>query len=180
MKGLACVRLLFVTCVIHYGLASPASLFTDIDRNSTSLNEIIVNDTDLLHNDYKCWEPALLKDRRAKTLDCIRAAGLLPNLHDEATFHRSSEASNPYAMPYVVSSGTCRVKIDVKYGRPDQSTWSVIKMALRFDVIDTCQLSLVGERTGGQTSAGNGQRIIITVENVKWPNSIVATAKRLA
>lgn len=179
MKGLTqCIRLFTVTCLIYYGSASPASFFTDFDRNSTSLNEVLVNNTGFLHNQYKCWEPALLKNRRAKTLDCIRAAGLLPNLHDDALFHRGggSSVDDPYSVPYVTVSGTCRVKVDVKYGRPDRSTWSVIKMALRFDVIDSCQLSLSGDRTGGQTSAGTGGRIMITAENVLWPESNVASA----
>jgi len=71
------------------------------------------------------------------------------------------------------------VKIDLKYGRADQSTWLVIKMALRFDIIDTCQLAMGGERTGGQTTAGSAGRIVITAENVKWPQSNAASARRL-
>lgn len=159
-------------------LASPASPILNIPQNLTSLENINVNVTNL-SNDYQCYEPHLFKDRRAKTMDCIRAAAFLPNLHDVTTFHRGNNPEDSYALPYTEVSGTCRVKIDLKYGRADQSTWLVIKMALRFDIIDTCQLAMGGERTGGQTTAGSGGRIVITAENVKWPHSNTASARRL-
>jgi len=173
-----CILLLITTIFIDYNLASPTPPILSTNQNSTSLNSVDVNVTNL-RNDHQCYEPHLLKDRRAKTMDCIRAAAFLPNLHEVSIFHRGSNRGDPYALPYSEVSGTCRVKIDLKYGRADQSTWLVIKMALRFDVIDTCQLAMGGDRTGGQTTAGSGGRIIIIAENVKWPESNVASAKRL-
>lgn len=168
MRDFSLCSLLLVARFIDGNLASPTSPVLNIAQNLTSVTN--------LSNDYQCYEPHILKDRRAKTIDCIRAAAFLPNLHDVTTFHRGDNAGDPYALPYTEVSGTCRVKIDLKCGRADQSTWLVIKMALRFDVIDTCQLTMGGERTGGQTTAGSGGRIIISAENVKWPQSNAASA----
>lgn len=57
---------------------------------------------------------------------------------------------------------------DLGFGRPDQSALLVINMALR-EIIDTCQLAIGGEQTGGETAAGSGGRITIGPESKKWP-----------
>jgi hypothetical protein len=164
----------FIDCC----LASPTPPTLDVNQNLTLLNNVNVNITSL-STDFQCYEPHIFTDRRAKTLDCIRAAASFPNFYDVNTFHKGSNPSDPYAVPISQVSGTCRVGIDLKYGRADQSTWLSIKMALRFDIIDNCQLDMSGGRTGGQTTAGSGGRIIITAESVKWPQSNTALAKRL-
>ena len=169
------ILLFAATNLIQYSLTSPASPIVNNNRNLTLPDKVHHNFTNL-HNDHRCYEPALWKDRRAKTMDCIRAASLLPNLHDVAMFRRGLDPGNPYVLPYSETYKTCRVKIDLLYGRADRSAWFVIKMALRFDVIDTCQLTVGGERTGGQTTAGLEERIIITAENANWPEQSIASA----
>jgi hypothetical protein len=169
------IVLFTATFLIASSFASPATPITIINQNVTFLDNINATITDL-RNDFQCFEPHLAKDRRAKTMDCIRAAAKLPNLHEVATFHKGSNQDDPYAVPYSESFGTCRVTIDLRFGRPDESSWLVINMVMRFKVIDACSLRLGGERTGGQTTAGSGGRITITAENVKWPQSIFASA----
>lgn len=169
------VLLFAATYLIGSILASPALPLLNIDQNSTALN--IFNLTDL-NNDYQCYEAHLLNDRRAKTIDCLRAALFLPNLHEEGTFHRGSNPQDLYALPKIQVFQTCRVQIDLKFGRADKSTWLAIHMALR-GVIDACQFKMSGGRTGGQTTAGNAGRITITAESVTWHEQHVASAKRL-
>ena len=158
------------TLFMNPSLASPTLPLVSISSNVTLNNE--------LNNSYQCFEAHLRKDRRAKTLDCLRAAAFLPNLHDPGAFHRGGDPDDPFALPYNVVSGTCRVKIDVRFGRPDQSSWLVINMALR-KIIDACQFALGGDRTGGETTAGTGGRIMITAESESWPNTNVASTERL-
>lgn len=165
------IAMLFVSSIF----ASPVLPSLDIGQNATFLGVFNVTD---LGNDYQCYEPQLKADRRAKYIDCIRAAGFLPNLHQEATFYRGSNRDDPYAMPYTEIAGTCRVTIDLKFGRSDRSTWAVVYMALR-KILEACQFKVGGERTGGQTTAGTDSMITITAENVKWPSPNVASAKRL-
>ena len=156
------------TLFLSHSLASPTLPLVNISSNFTLNNE--------LNDSYQCFEAHLRKDRRAKTLDCLRAAAFLPNLHESGAFHRGGDPEDPFALPYNVVYGTCRVKIDVRFGRPDQSSWLVIYMALR-KIIDACQFAIGGERTGGETTAGNGGRITITAESQSWPNTNVASTE---
>lgn len=168
------ISFLGTTLIVSSSLASPTlplvNISSDIQTNTLELDE--------LNNPYRCYEAHLLTDRRAKTIDCLRAAAFLPNLHDVGAFHRGSNPADPFALPYTEVSGTCRVKIDLMFGRPDQSTWLVINMALR-KIIDACQFAIGGDRTGGETTAGSGGRITITAESTKWPTTDVGSAKRL-
>lgn len=71
---------------------------------------------------------------------------------------------------------TCRIKIDLRFGRGDESSWLAINLALD-RVLHACRLTHSGERTGGQTTAGNADLIVITAENVKWPAANLASAR---
>ena len=168
------ISFLATTLIVSSSLASPALPLVNI--SSDILTNILGSDE--LNNNYRCFEAHLLTDRRAKTIDCLRAAAFLPNLHDAGDFYRGNNPADPFALPYTEVYGTCRVKIDLMFGRPDQSTWLVINMALR-KVIDACQFAIGGERTGGETTAGTAERITITAESTKWPTTNVASAKRL-
>ena len=153
-------------------LASPALPLV----NTSSYSSLEILDIDALNNNYQCYETHLIKDRRAKTIDCLKAAAFLPNLHDVGTFYRGTDPADPFALPYEEKSGTCRVKIDLKFGRPDQSSWIVINIALR-KVIDACQFVVKGERTGGETTAGTDGRIIIRAESSTWPTTNIASTE---
>ena len=159
---------------ISSSIALPGLPLMNISSNST----LATLDTQQLNNAYQCYEPHLVsKDRRAKTLDCIRAAAFLPNLHETGDFTRDSDPDDPFAMPHEVIYGTCRVNVDVRFGRPDESSWTVINIALR-KVIDACRIKVGGEWTGGDTTAGSDGRIIIRAENKNWRSTNVASEKR--
>ena len=175
MKSFSHYILLFATTLfVSSSLASPTLPLVNISSNFTPSTLGF----DELNNNYRCYEAHLLTDRRAKTIDCLRAAAFLPNLHETGNFYRGSDPADHFALPYVEVYGTCRVKIDLMFGRPDQSSWLVINMALR-KVIDACQLAIGGERTGGETTAGSGGRITVTAESIKWPTTNVASTERL-
>ena len=165
--------ILITTLFMSSSIALPALPLVNISSNLT-LDALETNE---LNNPYQCYEAHLGRDRRAKTIDCLRAAAFLPNLHDPGDFHRGTDLEDPFALPYDVTHGTCRVKIDVRFGRPDRSSWIVINIALR-KIIDACQFVIGGERTGGETTAGTDGRIIIRAESKTWPNTNVASSER--
>lgn len=159
--------ILFIRCV----WAWPALPILNTKHNHTSLASL--NATEL-GNPYQCYEPHLRKDRRAKTIDCLRAAAFLPNLHEPGIFHRGDDLDDPFNLPHTVIVKTCRIKFDLRFGRPDVSSWIALNLALR-KILDACQLTLGGERTGGQTTAGSAGMIILTAENVNWPETNAAS-----
>ena len=149
----------------------PASLtlLSTNSPNSTynSSNATIVNTTSttILGEPYKCFEMHFIRtDRRANRRDCHRAVGSLPNIHTPGIFHRAQSQMDPFAMPRIKTSGSCRVTIDVQFGRPDESTWQSVGMAID-KVINACAFGYgQGASTGGETTAGSEGRIMITVE----------------
>lgn len=162
----------FLVCVgvqlINSALASPA---LPIHQNHTALTGL---STSSLGDKYQCFEPEFFVDRRANIMDCFRAAAFLPNFHQPGLFHRGNDPDNPFALPYQMTIKTCRIKIDLDFGHPDQSSWIAINLALR-KIIDACQLKPGGSRTGGQTWAGNAGYIVITAENSKWRGASLAS-----
>ena len=162
-----CMAILLIRCVCAW----PALPILNTKHNYTSLASLNASE---LGNPYQCYEPHLRKDRRAKTIDCLRAAAFLPNLHEPGVFHRGDDLEDPFSLPHAVNFKTCRVKFDLRFGRPDVSSWIALNLALR-KILDACQISLGGERTGGQTTAGDAGMIILTAENVNWPETNVAS-----
>ena len=164
---LICMAILFLRCV----WAWPTLPILNFKHNHTSLASL--NATEL-GNPYQCYEPHLRKDRRAKTIDCLRAAAFLPNLHEPGIFHRGDYFEDPFSLPHTVIFKTCRIKFDLRFGRQDVSSWIALNLALR-KILDACQFTIGGERTGGQTTAGNAGMIILTAENVNWPETNAAS-----
>ena len=171
MKSFYQYILLFATTLCS-GLVLPDLSLVTVN-SSSSLDTLEFNP---LNNNYQCYEAGLIKDRRAKTIDCLKAAAFLPNLHDKGDFYRGSDHEDPFALPYVEVSGTCRVTIDLRFGRPDESSWIVINIAVK-KILDACQLKPGGERTGGETTAGAGGRIIVRAENSQWRTTNVASTE---
>ena len=156
-----CIALLFIRSV----WAWPALPILDTRDNHTLLNGLNASQ---LGDPYQCYEPHLRKDRRAKTIDCLRAAAFLPNRYEPGVFHRGDDIEDPFTLPHTVTVKTCRIRFDLRFGRPDVSNWIALYLALR-KILDACQISLGGERTGGQTTAGSAGLIIVTAESVDWP-----------
>ena len=166
-NGVICIAILCIHCV----WAWPALPIPSNKHTNTSLASLNISE---LGNPYQCYEPHLRKDRRAKTIDCLRAAAFLPNLHEGGIFHRGDDLDDPFNLPHIVTVKTCRIKFDLRFGRPDFSSWIVLNLALR-KILDACQLTLGGERTGGQTTAGSAGMISLTAENVNWPETNAAS-----
>ena len=161
------MAILLIRCV----WAWPAIPLLNIKHNQTLLPSLNASE---LANPYQCYEPHLRKDRRAKTIDCLRAAAFLPNLHEPGVFHRGDDIEDPFSLPHTVIVKTCRIRFDLRFGRPDVSSWIALNLALR-KILDACQISLGGERTGGQTTAGSAGMIILTAENANWPETNAAS-----
>ncbi|KAL8929305.1 MAG: hypothetical protein Q9208_001388 [Pyrenodesmia sp. 3 TL-2023] len=117
-----------------------------------------------LDNWYQCYDqPGTLK-RRAKYNDCARAAAQLPNLVEPKTFHRGGDVStDPYALPMIKIYNTCQIKVDLKFGRSDVSSWLGIDIALS-KIMEACSLGYgLHETTGGEIVAGSQDLILVTV-----------------
>lgn len=64
------------------------------------------------------------------------------------------------------------MKIDLKFGRPDVSSWTAINIAAG-KVMAACAIgSSDAGTTGGETSAGNGDRIVISLGKADSMGSI--------
>ncbi|KAF6234679.1 hypothetical protein HO173_007305 [Letharia columbiana] len=117
----------------------------------------------ILGDPYSCFDAYLFNDRRAKVSDCTRAAAFLPNRHEPGTFHRGDSDADPFALPYVETYHSCSVKVDLKFGRPDEGSWLSVNIAVK-KIIEAC---MVGQypigQTGGVTTAGTEGRIAVTV-----------------
>ncbi|KAL8919106.1 MAG: hypothetical protein Q9172_005136 [Xanthocarpia lactea] len=118
-----------------------------------------------LNNLYACFDTGTTVRRRAKFNDCARAAAKLPNLVEAKTFHRGEDSDNdPYALPKVMIHNSCQIKIDLRFGRSDESSWLGINVATS-KIMAACS-SGYGQytTTGGETFAGTGGFIVVTVE----------------
>lgn len=119
-----------------------------------------------LSDPYSCFGAYLFNDRRAKVSDCTRAAAFLPNRHESGSFHLGDSKTDPFALPYVETYYSCTIKIDLRFGRPDEGSWISLNIAAS-KIIKAC---LVGQyplgQTGGFTTAGTEGRIAVTVGKV--------------
>ncbi|KAL8995255.1 MAG: hypothetical protein Q9169_004961 [Polycauliona sp. 2 TL-2023] len=118
-----------------------------------------------LNNWFTCFDTKTTDQRRAKFNDCARAAAQLPNLIDAKLFHRGGDpGSDPYSLPQVRVHNSCQVKVDLRFGRSDESSWLAINMVLS-KIMAACSVGYGAyESTGGEIVAGNGDFIIVTVE----------------
>ncbi|KAI4194043.1 MAG: hypothetical protein LQ346_003775 [Caloplaca aetnensis] len=117
-----------------------------------------------LDNWYQCYDQPGFVQRRAKYNDCARTAAQLPNLVEPKTFHRGGDPfTDPYALPIVKIHNTCQIKVDLKFGRSDESSWLGIDIALS-KIMEACSLGYgQHETTGGEIVAGSHDFIIVTV-----------------
>ena len=147
--------------------ASPTPAFLDI----TTFNSTLGNST-TLGEPYECFGYGNYKARQAKFTDCARAAAFLPNLHTPGSFHRGDSEKDPFAVPRVETYGTCEVKIDVRFGRADESTWQSVSIAINKILVACAGGYGQGAMTGGKTSAGSEDRIVITVGNKNFKDGV--------
>lgn len=118
-----------------------------------------------LDNWYTCFDGKATDHRRARFNDCARAAAQLPNLIEPSTFHRGGDAgTDPYALPTTKVHNSCQIKVDLRFGRPDESSWVAINVALS-KIMAACSGGYGAyETTGGEILAGKGNFILVTVE----------------
>ncbi len=114
---------------------------------------------------YQCLPLKIFGSTRGKLGDCAHAIAFLPNYHEAGTFYRSPNPSNadPFALPRTEVYKSCQVKIDLKFGRVDVSSWTAINIAAG-KVMAACTIGYRdAATTGGETIAGNEDRIVISL-----------------
>lgn len=152
---------LLVICFENLPTSStfPTSSNNNSRRSSTKLQ------SRSLDNFYACFDTGPNINRRAKFNDCARAAVQLPNLIDPKTFHYGGDRDrDPYALPKVKTHNSCQVRVELRFGRSDQSSWLGINVAMG-KIMDACSSGYGQyETTGGQILAGTQDFISITVE----------------
>lgn len=117
---------------------------------------------------YKCFDTRATMYRRAKFNDCAHALAQLPNLIEAKTFHTGGDPdADPYALPKIEVYHSCQVKVDLRFGRSDESSWLAINIATS-KIMHACSLGYGhSQTTGGQITAGKESFIIITVETTQ-------------
>ncbi|KAL8669978.1 MAG: hypothetical protein Q9168_005457 [Polycauliona sp. 1 TL-2023] len=143
----------------------PTSESSSSVRNH-ALNPITSNlQARALRNWYTCFDTKTTEQRRARHNDCARAATQLPNLIDPKVFHRGGDpGTDPYALPQVQFHNTCQIKVDLRFGRSDESSWLAINLAVS-KIMDACSGGYGAfETTGGEIAAGNRDFVLVTVE----------------
>ncbi|KAI4253996.1 MAG: hypothetical protein L6R42_007357 [Xanthoria sp. 1 TBL-2021] len=118
-----------------------------------------------LDNWFACFDAKATSHRRARFNDCARAAAQLPNLIELNVFHRGGDpGTDPYALPKIKVHKSCQINIDLRFGRPDESSWIAINVAVS-KIMAACSAGYgASETTGGELAAGNENFIIVTVE----------------
>ncbi|KAL8768191.1 MAG: hypothetical protein Q9209_005500 [Squamulea sp. 1 TL-2023] len=124
--------------------------------------------TRALDNWYSCFDTKATIYRRAKYNDCARAAAQLPNLIEAKTFHRGGDlATDPYALPKVKIHNSCQIRVDLRFGRSDESSWLGINIAMS-KIMAACSSGYGQyEATGGEIVTGSQDFIIISVEKTQ-------------
>ncbi|KAI4228569.1 MAG: hypothetical protein L6R36_001522 [Xanthoria steineri] len=155
------VTILGACCRTLPTLSEPSSWASSRD-SSPATSDLRARAVD---NWYTCFDAKGTDHRRARFNDCARAAAQLPNLIEPSTFHRGGDAgTDPYALPTTKVHNSCQIKVDLRFGRPDESSWVAINVALS-KIMAACSGGYGAyETTGGEILAGNGNFIMVTVE----------------
>ncbi|KAI4252459.1 MAG: hypothetical protein L6R42_007954 [Xanthoria sp. 1 TBL-2021] len=114
---------------------------------------------------FTCFDAKATSYRRARFNDCARAAAQLSNLIEPNVFHRGGDpGTDPYALPRIKVHNSCQIKIGLRFGRPDESSWIAINVAVS-KIMAACSAGYgASETTGGELAGGNENFIIVTVE----------------
>ena len=162
--GILTLKILFA----HASPASPTLNITAVTHNS--LYYPLVGDP------TECYHVKFWHSRRARLLDCTRAAAQLPNLHTTGIFRTGGDPRfDPFALPRAEQFGSCEVKISLSHTRQDESTWQAISIGAQ-KIISACTIGYgVGATTGGETTAGLHQMIHISVRDPERPTPSVIT-----
>ena len=168
-------------------LAMLLTVCSQASPNNISLSEPSL-DANSFEDLYRCFDTKATMRLRTRSNDCARAAAQLPNLYAVNSFHRGGDPEqDPYALPKIRIFNTCQIKIDLRFGRPDESSWSVINQAT-IKIMAACLFGYgQSANTGGEIRAEDF--IIITVEKAQARvlgaeanrnDTVVATERRRA
>ncbi|KAL8904733.1 MAG: hypothetical protein Q9207_003064 [Kuettlingeria erythrocarpa] len=155
----ALIAALFMICFERMPISS--ALPASSNNDAVPLSKIQSRSLD---NWYQCYDQPGSVQRRAKYNDCARAAAQLPNLVEAKVFHRGGDPNtDPYTLPIVKIHNSCQIKVDLKFGRSDESSWLGIDIALS-KIMEACSLGYgQHETTGGEIVAGSQGFIMVTV-----------------